>query len=136
MCLLPEFIATEYSECFNRYDESVFGSDILIQVDQCSNQNDNQCKLIRNYIEMTTKNNTNETIHLFIQSLRNNSYTRLIPFRHYCDSFWDLSTTLDELSNYCEQWICSKSQYQCPKTGQCIDPDWICDGKLGFFSIF
>ncbi|CAF0857990.1 unnamed protein product [Adineta steineri] len=127
-CLPTELIGTSAPDCYNHYDEFIFGSDIPLEGGSCLKQNDHRCQLFRNYIEMTTKNNTKETIHLFVQSLRDNSYSREIPYHRYCDSFWDLPTRLDESPKYCQQWICAKDQYQCPKTGQCIDPKWICDG--------
>ncbi|CAF3900572.1 unnamed protein product [Rotaria sordida] len=131
-CLLSEFMGTMTDECFNFYDEYFFGSNVRIEGITCFKQNDNQCQLFRNYIEMTTKNLTKEGINLFMESLRDNSYSRAIPYQYYCDSFWDLSTTLDESPQYCQQWVCPKKQYQCPKTGQCIDPAWICDGRVIF----
>ena len=128
MCLLPAFIGNEATECFNRYDEFMFGSVVPIEGFECFNEHDNKCHLLRNYIDMTTKNHTKEEIDLLIASLGDSTYTREIDHYQYCDSFWDLPTTLDESPEYCQQWICLKNQYQCPKTKQCIDPEWICDG--------
>ena len=51
-----------------------------------------------------------------------------MPFRSYCDSFWDLKEHSDESPLSCQHWICQKHQYQC-RTGQCIDLDWVCDGE-------
>lgn len=131
MCLALEHVGTKYFDCKNHYDEFIFGSDIPVDIESCLLGRDSQCQILRKYVEMTTKNNTKETIDLFLQSLtnRNDGYTRILVYRYYCDSFPDLLTAQDESSTYCQHWVCPRDLYQCPKTGQCIEPDWICDGE-------
>ncbi|CAF4442036.1 unnamed protein product [Rotaria socialis] len=51
-----------------------------------------------------------------------------IPFRSYCNSFWDLYSGLDESPSLCKNWTCLDDQYQC-LTGQCIELEWVCDGE-------
>ncbi|UJR34447.1 hypothetical protein I4U23_021854 [Adineta vaga] len=126
MCLLPQDVGTHSFECLNYYDEFIFGSNLPFDPGACSIENDDQCKLLRDYITMTTKNNTKQEIESFIQSIKTESYGRNIPHHLYCDTFWDLSIT-DELPEYCQLWICTKDKFQCPKTGECINPEWICD---------
>jgi hypothetical protein len=42
---------------------------------------------------------------------------RIILFRQYCDTIWQLSKGFDEL--LCDEWKCSKDEYQC-LTRHCI----------------
>ncbi|CAF1017425.1 unnamed protein product [Adineta steineri] len=127
MCLVPQYVGTAFVDCSNYYDEFIFGSNVPIEIEACSTENDDQCKIFRDYIHMTTKNNTKQEIESFIQSIKTKSYGRSLPHHQYCDTFWDLSTT-DESAEYCQLWICTTDEFQCPKTGQCINPEWICDG--------
>ena len=133
MCLAPDLVGSYSPDCHNSYDEFFFHSNIHIQGVKCDYQDDNGCAALRDYIEMTTKNNTREAMDSFVQSFRETSYSRIIPHSYYCNTVLDLSTNVDELPEYCRQWICREHQYQCPNTGQCIDPEWLCDGRLALF---
>ena len=52
-----------------------------------------------------------------------------IPFRSYCDTFWDLNGGEDENSIQCQQWwVCETDEGRCA-TGHCINDRWRDDSE-------
>ena len=51
-----------------------------------------------------------------------------LHFHRYCDSVWDTMDGQDEIN--CSRWICKQDLYQCNRTGQCIDREYLCDGEF------
>ena len=85
---------------------------------QCYQQRRDECLRLRQYIELQSGNSiTNEQrFPKFV-----------LPFRSYCDTFWDLNDAEDENTNECQQsWICAADQGRCP-TGHCIESSWFLD---------
>ena len=81
----------------------------------CNHQRQDECARLRRYIEPQSINNEQR----LPQSV--------LPFRSYCDTFWDLDTAEDDNTRECQQaWVCAAGQAQC-RTGHCIDPSWITD---------
>ncbi|CAF0981912.1 unnamed protein product [Didymodactylos carnosus] len=107
--------------CKNNYDKYLFGEGLPLSDIQCNQRDDNGCYVLKNYIKQSWISVKNVT------SPRTTGDWRLIPFHHYCDTFWNTNTTFDESSDNCREWICPKDEYQC-LTGQCIPYHWVCDG--------
>ena len=112
--------------CQNTYDRRIKGHGQYLADIRCDlNTNDNDCRLLRYYIgnssilnsTFTDTNNNHENI------------STIIPFKNYCDTFWDESGKHnDENAEFCQTWICYDDQFRC-RTGQCIPIDWVCDGE-------
>ncbi|CAF3630795.1 unnamed protein product [Rotaria sp. Silwood1] len=117
------------SNCNNNYDESWMGTDMMLSKVDCNSQSKDGCEFIRQYINMSWNSNTNNN-----NNNNNNNFTlqlssARIPFRAYCDTFWDLYSKDDENVTTCQTWwICLEEQWQC-RTGQCIDKKWVLDGE-------
>jgi hypothetical protein len=128
-CLLAGALGNVGSDCSNKRDEfddesgTVFNKNI-----KCTQRADPGCIYFRNYIRMSSYNNTNK-ITIFNNSiLDDHSITTTIPFRSYCNSFFNTISGIDESPEFCEKWVCLRDQYQC-LSGQCISQSWVCDGK-------
>jgi hypothetical protein len=116
-----------HADCSNNYDVSWYGTgtDLRLQL-TCSKRVKADCHLIKEYIQQSSnRNSTNNSS--FINPQQQESMNRM-PFRHYCNSFWNLDKHADEMPSSCKYWVCLKNQYQC-RTGQCIPLDWVCDGE-------
>ncbi|CAF1296853.1 unnamed protein product, partial [Adineta ricciae] len=122
-CLYANMLGDGKYHCKNKYDESWMGIHILLSRLNCTHQFKDDCQLFRRYIELSWKLNvTND-------SNRENLVTKQIPFRSYCDTFWDLASKEDENITMCRLvWICPKEQWRC-SSGQCIDILWVLDGE-------
>ncbi|CAF0961396.1 unnamed protein product [Didymodactylos carnosus] len=113
--------------CLNGYDQFFWGTGISSIT--CKNHNDQNCKTLKNYIEMSSTNN-NETLSA---NYYNNGMTYdSIPFQKYCDTFLDTTQKIDESNVFYQERICLKEHYRC-MTGQCIPVSWICVGATQFY---
>ncbi|UJR14502.1 hypothetical protein I4U23_001498 [Adineta vaga] len=118
-CLYISSLGNFDIDCENRYDESWMGTDLTLSKLTCKKTSKDDCQLLRQYIETSWNNDGN-----FIDNMNS---SKTIPFRSYCDSFWDFSSKKDEDSKLCQQWwICLENQWRC-RSGQCIDPQWVLD---------
>ena len=126
-CLPLVMLGTGYADCSNSYDESWYNSrtDIRLQL-SCSERSTLDCHLVKAYIQQSSTRNSSDNSSL-VNSQQQELKNRM-PFRHYCDSFWNLDNHIDEMPSSCKYWICQNDQYQC-QTGQCIKFDWVCDGE-------
>lgn len=120
-CLPVTKFPLNFALCSNAFDLFVYGNGQPLSQVQCWYRNDDGCSFLRNYVKNVSVLNAinpetivDTTVH--------------IPFWSYCDSFWTLKSHLDELPEFCRHWTCRQNQYQC-RTGQCIEPDWVCDGE-------
>ncbi|CAM4936556.1 unnamed protein product [Rotaria socialis] len=113
-------------DCVNGFDEYINGSNFPIAEIYCKRSNDSGCQILRQYISKSSLMNTSDSLST---SHNQSTPTAQIPFHHLCNSFWDLSSKIDEFTKYCQQWICSTTDFQC-KTGQCISMDHVCDGEM------
>ena len=133
-CLLAGDLGTWGSACSNRRDEfdhesgTVFFNNV-----KCQRRADLGCVYFRNYIRISSSTITNKTT--IANSSVFDDHSTIIPFRSYCNSFFDTITGIDELPQFCERWICLRDQYQC-LSGQCISQSWVCDGKFILFTVF
>jgi hypothetical protein len=114
--------------CLNNYDEYLYGYGRSITQIICRKSDLASCHFLKEYIKNSSLiSNSSTNLHLYTDQSQYQSTSR-IPFRSYCDSFWNLRGHLDELPRYCQNWICHRDQYQC-QTGQCIPLGWVCDGQ-------
>lgn len=119
-CLFSFKLGDGYSECKNKYDQYLYGYEPKIGNFICKKTNPGNCQFLKEYIQNSTLNyDTNAQLSQI-------QYSSRVPFRSYCDSFWDRREHFDESSQYCKHWICYQNQYQC-RTGQCIPFDWVFD---------
>jgi hypothetical protein len=128
-CLLPDALGTWVPQCSNGRDEFDYETNtVFLNNHQCQYRTDPRCIYLRNYVTKSSQIHTNKATNITKTVVDNDSKTS-IPFRFYCNSFFDTVSTIDELPEFCEKWICSSNQYQC-LSGQCIPVNWVCDGKF------
>jgi hypothetical protein len=119
-CLTIMRVGNAISHCSNQYDQYLYGHEPAISKFFCGKDNLANCQFLKEYIKNSTlifNTNTHSTEY---------QHLKRIPFRSYCNSFWDRAGHIDELPQYCKYWICHQDQYQC-QTGQCISLDWVFD---------
>ena len=127
-CLNAYHLGSHFSKCSNNYDKYLYGSDRALSELQCRKSDLANCQFLKEYVK-----NSSLASNLSIDTYSNTHQTQYqsisqIPFRSYCDSFWNLPKHIDELPKSCQNWICHKDQYRC-QTGQCIPLEWVCDGQ-------
>jgi hypothetical protein len=122
-CLSVTALGNLQNDCTNKFDELWFGTSTQINNINCNKLWQDQCEILRQYIENSwILNSTNQVV----KELR-------IPFRHHCDTFWNLDSKEDENINECRVWwTCANEQWKCA-TGQCIDGSWVLDGEWDCF---
>jgi hypothetical protein len=99
------------------------GAEPLLSNINCNSQSKTDCHFLRRYIEASWNFDINNDSSLEYSSAEK------IPFRAYCDTFWDLSSKEDENIDKCRSsWICRQEQWRC-NTGQCISSAWVLDGE-------
>jgi hypothetical protein len=121
-CLSVNVLGDIKSDCKNKRDEMWMGTDIALSEMNCNRESKRDCQAIRQYIEASWYSDISEA------ESKRTSITK-IPFRRFCDTFYDLESRRDEDANTCEKWWkCLDEQWQC-RTGQCIDVKWVLDGE-------
>jgi hypothetical protein len=126
-CLPLNSLGTGNDDCSNSYDESWYGTGTYLRRQlSCSKGLTTDCHLVKEYIQQSSPRNSSNNSSLVNPQQQNP--TDRMPFRDYCDSFWNLDKHVDEMPSSCQHWICQNNQYQC-RTGQCIELDWVCDGE-------
>jgi hypothetical protein len=134
-CLLIGELGTWGSACSNKRDEFDGESDkIILASIVCIQRTDPECAYLRNYIQMSSDNNTNKAT-VANNSIVNDHSTTAIPFQSYCNSLLNTKSGIDESPQFCKQWVCFSDEYQC-LSGQCISQSWVCDGKFTLLTIF
>jgi len=129
-CLPIIFLGDEFRHCDNNHDEVLMGTTLLLSKLNCNSRSKEACKIIRHHVEMSwnfsVKNENNKSENETSKPL---SSIKKIPFRFYCDTFWNFQSKEDEDIAMCrEWWICPDEQWQC-RSRQCINADWVLDGE-------
>ena len=118
-CLEVRSLGNVAKTCRNRFDELLFGVGRLLSSMNCNEQRQDECSLVRQYIEESWKPVKGDGGHSRVR----------ITFRSYCDTFVDIKTGEDEDLLQCQRsWICSEEKLQC-QTGQCFDVEWQDDNE-------
>ncbi|CAF1602990.1 unnamed protein product, partial [Adineta ricciae] len=127
-CLLPAVLGKDIGLCTNNRDQ-YYQSSIhqYFETPVCDKRTDFGCHYIRNYIQSSSLSDMNETKVDMIHPT-SDYVGKILPFRYYCDSFFNQIPADDELSDLCKHWICRQNEYQC-LSGQCIQLNWTCDGE-------
>ena len=116
-CLSVKILGDLYANCQNEFDELWFGVGRTLSSINCHDRSQDECSLLRRYIEQSWTSAKNREIGV----------ERRIPFRSYCDTFKNLETQKDEDLTECQQWwICLDSQQRCV-SGQCFQAKWADD---------
>jgi hypothetical protein len=118
-CLSVTKLANQRTDCDNRFDELWLGAHMKLSDINCDNEWQYGCAILRHYITQSwTSTDTNDIDPAF-----------QIPFRSYCDTFWNLHSKEDENLIECRKhWICTSDQWQC-QSGQCIELTWLSDNE-------
>jgi hypothetical protein len=133
-CLLAGALGNWAPDCSNNRDEYDYESGILLRINlACEQRNEPVCVYLRNYIQTSSYKDANNT-SIASDSIFNDHTTTIIPFRSYCNSFFNLDSGMDESPEFCKEWICLNDEYQC-LSGQCILQSWVCDGKRSLLGI-
>ena len=120
-CLLVSALNNLFDHC------QPSANDFLVEIyDQlsrasCTPQSNEECAFIREYLRTSTKNDTSKSSYA--------GGIGTIPFRSYCDTFWNKNRNEDEDIEMCRSWWkCPETQWRC-RTGQCIELSWVLDGE-------
>ena len=115
-------LGDECTDCKNNRDEWWMGGETILSKLVCNTESKNDCGFIRQYIEASGKIDTNNTSDQQLQLSK-------IPFRAFCDTFWNWDSKKDEDIEMCQKWWkCPENQWQC-RSGQCIEIEWVLDGE-------
>ena len=118
-CLSVMALGNTRLDCDNRFDEQWFGGARTLSQLSCNEQRKDQCALLRRYIEQSWTTADHEQMSL----------SSALPFRSYCDTFWDLDPPADENTTACgQEWVCATDQESC-STKQCLDRRWVQDSQ-------
>ena len=126
-CFYASILGNFEVDCRNNTDEIWAKSDTLLSNIHCNSVAKSECRFLREYIS------TSWTSDLHNRSIFSLTANKPIPYRTYCDTFWDLASTNDEDLQMCRKWwVCPEDQWRCA-TGQCIDPLWVLDEEWDCF---
>ena len=116
-CLSVMALGNQKEDCGNGFDELWLGTSRRVSNMNCNDREKDECSLLRQYVAQSSGSINDSEILSHVS----------IPFRSYCDTFWNLNSREDENVTECrEWWICAEDQWRC-RTGQCIDRRWVSD---------
>jgi hypothetical protein len=130
-CLLVSAIGDRVPQCKNGNDEYIRELKWNLADRKCNEPNSIECNVLKFYIRSPS-------------SISTTVYNKVLLFRQYCDTLWQLPKGFDE--SLCNDWKCPKDQYQC-LSGHCtslynllyiFDIEWNCpdaSDKIGLFRI-
>ena len=118
-CLPVTVLGDSVPHCTDSDDEFAYGSWESLSITKCDQWEDDGCVFLREYILKSSDRSNNSTV---------TATNAKLPFRSYCNTFWDLKDQSDESSAICQSWTCARTEFQC-RSGQCILRRYICDGE-------
>jgi hypothetical protein len=107
-CLLVSIIGDAEPNCDNGKDEYIAQLKWTLFDRKCRKPNSIECNNLKTYIQSSSS------------LLTENS--KVLVFRHYCDTLWQLPRGFDE--SLCNEWKCPRDQYQC-LTGHCLSIEYV-----------
>ena len=120
-CLPVSALSNLFDNCRSSAYGSSFEISNKLSKSTCSLDSKEGCSFIRGYLEASAKTDNGNI--LYVRNIGN------IPFRSYCDTFWNKNRNEDEDVEMCRSWWkCPETQWRC-RTGQCIEPSWVLDGE-------
>ncbi|CAF1672573.1 unnamed protein product [Rotaria magnacalcarata] len=125
-CLSVTTLGNLRNDCENLFDERWVGTSAKLIDIKCNKLWKDECRMLREYIEESWILGGRNEIVEQVEQVR-------IPFRSYCDTFWNLASQGDENVTECsDSWVCPEEQWRCD-TGQCIEAEWVLDGVWDCF---
>ncbi len=112
-CLTVNLLGDQSIHCFNEFDEQWMGVNTRLSELVCNTDREskNGCEFIRQYVEASVKIDSNNTSDQQFQLSK-------IPFRSFCNTFWNWDSKKDEDIGMCQRWWqCPENQWQC-RSGQ------------------
>lgn len=123
LCLPVFLLGQQGPQCKNSHDEFWMGQGRPLSALACNKQSKDDCQLIRQYIERSSKMDTN------LENSTKLAFVDKVPFRWFCDTFWQMNSRKDEDVGMCQEyWTCAEDQWRCD-TGQCVKAEWVLDGE-------
>ena len=133
-CLLAGELGNRASSCSNGRDEFDDKTGLVLSENiVCNTNTDPGCVFLRKYIQTSSEDTINQST-IIDNALPDDHSATTIPFRSYCNSFFDTNSAFDESAEMCSKWICMSDEYQC-LSGQCIPLNWLCDGNFILFIV-
>jgi hypothetical protein len=102
-CVSVSTIGDYRLDCQEGNDEYIKQLKLKLLNQKCTTPNSIECNVIKAYVQSPSSPST----------IYNN---KVLSFRQYCDTLWDLPRGFDE--SLCKKWKCPKHLYQC-LTGHC-----------------
>ena len=118
-CLIVKAIGDSVLDCAQNNDEFESGTNRSLLGIACERFEDDGCRFLLDYI-LISRNNFSSSGEIITKAQ--------MPFRFYCNTFWNLPDNADESLETCRDWICGQDEYQC-RNGQCIPRNYVCDGE-------
>ena len=111
-CLYANSLGNFRADCQNNTDEIWANSDTLLSNVHCNIHAERDCKTLRDYME------TSWATDLHTWSMLNLKSIKAIPYRTYCDTFWNLASTNDENLKMCREWwvVSQRPMAMCHRT--------------------
>ena len=128
LCLLVSEIATTTYRCLAGDDIYIKQLKWFLPDRKCRTPNSIECNVLKTYIQSPS-------------SVLTMDYNKVLLFRQYCDTLWQLPKGFDE--SLCKNWKCPRDLYQC-HTGHCtrinnvFNSEWNCpdaSDSIGLFGI-
>ena len=122
-CLPASALSDLLEQCTDTRHELSKSIQMGVSRARCNSQLKADCPLLRQLVEASW----NHSLHNFTSLQRTN--LKRLPFRSYCDTFYDSGLAQDENITLCQSsWVCLPGEWQC-YTGHCIDMEWVLDGE-------